>query len=72
MNEGVNPVSNETVIPKSAFEAITTASSIAFGTASDIFLEGSSLTGYGMGWFRASIQGREVRYTCGRRCSPAK
>lgn len=60
LNGGVDPTSNATIIPRSAFEAVTTASAIMFGTG--IPAE-RSLMGYGMGWMRTSYRGQEA-------CSP--
>ncbi|KAH8116769.1 beta-lactamase/transpeptidase-like protein [Phellopilus nigrolimitatus] len=57
LNSGVDSAANKTVIPKSAFEAVTTSSAITEGKAPS---SGFSIGGYGMGWFRSSYQGREV------------
>ena len=57
LNEGVNPVSNTTIIPKQAFKDITTASAIANGAPQ---AEHLSINGYGMGWRRQSYKGYDV------------
>ncbi|KAI5123304.1 hypothetical protein M0805_009325 [Coniferiporia weirii] len=56
LNEGVDPLSNKTIIPKSTFEASTTASVIMSGTGSGR----QSIAGYGMGWLRTSYLGHET------------
>ena len=48
----------ETVIPKSVYEATTTSNAIASGQPSGPEF---SVQGYGMGWFRFSYQGHDVR-----------
>lgn len=57
LHKGVIPSTNETVIPRSIFDAVTTSSVIwsGYGDKHD------SITGYGMGWFRQSSSGHEVR-----------
>ena len=56
LNEGVNPINNETIVPKSVFQMVTTAHIIIGGARSPEF----SISGYGMGWNRVSYQGHEV------------
>lgn len=56
LNEGRNPVDNSTIIPISAFVAITTASSIVNGQGNGEV----SVLGYGMGWARFSYRGHDV------------
>jgi len=57
LNKGVEPTSNETIIPPSAFEEITTAHAIMAGRpiAPEI-----SIQGYGLGWWRFSYQGHDI------------
>ncbi|CAL1697760.1 unnamed protein product [Somion occarium] len=57
LHAGVNPDTNVTVIPKSAFDEVTTAHAIVSGKASVPYV---SLSGYGMGWSRQSYKGHEV------------
>lgn len=47
-----------TLIPKSVFDAVTTASVVWKGIGD----KDSSIRGYGMGWNRQSSSGREVRH----------
>ena len=58
LNAGVNPSTNATVIPRSAFDAVTTAHAVSVGKGPS---PDESFEGYGMGWFRQSYLGREVR-----------
>ena len=57
INGGVNPHTNETVVPKSVIEAVTAAYSIevGYGLSPD-----ESIVGYGMGWSRSTYKGHEV------------
>lgn len=57
LNEGVEPASNKTIIPRSAFEEITTAHSIQAGKPT---IPEMSIQGYGLGWWRFSYQGHDV------------
>ncbi|KZT69403.1 beta-lactamase/transpeptidase-like protein [Daedalea quercina L-15889] len=57
LNEGVEPGSNKTIIPHSAFEEITTAHSITSGKPATPEM---SIQGYGLGWLRVSYQGHDV------------
>lgn len=47
-----------TLIPKSVFDAVTTASVVWKGIGD----EDSSIRGYGMGWNRQSSEGHEVNH----------
>lgn len=58
MNEGVDPITNKTILPKSTYEAVTSAYAIS---APAPFPE-LSILGYGLGWFRESYLGHEVRH----------
>lgn len=62
LNEGVDPVTNKIVVPKSAFSAVTTASAIVYGKSSAPMM---SIVGYGMGWMRLSYMGREAIFHTG-------
>ena len=57
LNEGVDPVTGKTIIPQSAFIAITSAQSIVSGVSSG---PGVSFLGYGLGWITASVYGHDV------------
>ncbi|TCD62785.1 hypothetical protein EIP91_006403 [Steccherinum ochraceum] len=57
LNEGVDPDTNTTVIPMSAFEAVTTPHAIMEGRPST---PDASIVGYGMGWGRGSYKGHEL------------
>lgn len=57
LNEGINPTTNITIIPRSAFEMVTTVNMIMQGRAAQSYF---SIDGYGMGWHRKSYQGHEV------------
>lgn len=56
LNQGVHPKTNETIIPRSAFEEVTTAHVITDGKGP---LADLSIAGYGMGWWRQSYRGHE-------------
>lgn len=65
MNEGVNPITNATIIPPIVFREMTTARTIVSGVpAGDM-----SILGYGMGWFRMSYRGYDVRALYHIHCS---
>ncbi|OCH90085.1 beta-lactamase/transpeptidase-like protein [Obba rivulosa] len=64
LNRGVNPVNNETFIPKSAFEEMTKSYAIMQGTA-DRKTPELSIIGYGMGWFRQSYSGHDIIWHTG-------
>ncbi|KAI0695190.1 beta-lactamase/transpeptidase-like protein [Cerioporus squamosus] len=56
LNEGIDPTTNRTIIPSSAFTEMTTARAIVSGApVGDL-----SIIGYGMGWFRMSYRGHDV------------
>ncbi|TDL29087.1 beta-lactamase/transpeptidase-like protein [Rickenella mellea] len=57
LKSGVDPVTSNSVIPRSAFEAVTTAYAIMNGKGPTPEI---SINGYGMGWWRYSYQGHEV------------
>lgn len=57
LNEGVDPVTKKTIIPRSSFDVIITASAIVNGHSPD---ENTSIIGYGLAWFRFSYKGYEV------------
>jgi hypothetical protein len=57
LNEGVDPATNTTVLPKDVLEVVTTSRTIALGHGSRM----DSIAGYGLGWTRVSYLGHEVR-----------
>ncbi|TFY56936.1 hypothetical protein EVJ58_g7336 [Rhodofomes roseus] len=57
LNRGVDPASNRTIIPRSAFEEITTAHAIIAGRP---MTPEMSVMGYGLGWQRLSYQGHDM------------
>lgn len=57
LNAGVDPTTNVTIIPRSAFDEVTSANVIISGNTSD---PASSILGYGMGWERYSLAGHDV------------
>lgn len=67
--KGVDPLTNVTIIPTSAFEEVTTAHVVSRGTGMprSVYHEDLpgelSIMGYGMGWGRYSNRGYEVSYT---------
>ncbi|KAH8102687.1 beta-lactamase/transpeptidase-like protein [Cristinia sonorae] len=62
LNKGVNKDTNATVIPRSAFDAVTTSHAIVAGRGSSPH---TSISGYGMGWHRVSYSGHEFVYHSG-------
>ena len=58
LNEGRDPTTNKTVIPKSVFDAVTTSQIIMAGKPTATY--GSSIVGYGMGWIRSSVGTADV------------
>ena len=56
LNEGQDPTTNKTVIPKSVFDAVTTAQIIVGGK----LIPASSIVGYGMGWMRTNVGTADV------------
>jgi hypothetical protein len=56
LNEGVDPATNRTVLPKDVIEKVTTAHTVTLGHGSKT----DSITGYGLGWVRASYVGHDV------------
>jgi hypothetical protein len=60
LNGGIDPTTNVTIIPSAAFDAVTSAHSIADpGTSAQ-----SSTEVYGLGWARLSYEGHDVRESC--------
>ena len=57
LNEGVDPVTNSTIIPKQAYEAITAATAIVTDIEQTADM---SIIGSGLGWNRFSYKGFEV------------
>ena len=61
INKGVNPDINVTAIPRSVFDATTISTAIIQGMGTDgSYYNVLSISGYGMGWWQQSIDGREV------------
>ena len=58
LSEGVNPYTNQTVVPRSVFTEMTTSHSISVGAPTSPF---TGIVGYGMGWMRTAFQGHDVR-----------
>ncbi len=58
LNEGVDPVSGQTIFPQSVYEATTAAQHVVYGQPSARY---SSIVGYGMGWQRWHYGEVEVR-----------
>ncbi|CDO69943.1 hypothetical protein BN946_scf184836.g17 [Trametes cinnabarina] len=50
LNEGADPRSGETVLPRSVYDAVTTARHVVLGQPSPPY--GSGIVGYGMGWMQ--------------------
>ncbi|EIM80585.1 beta-lactamase/transpeptidase-like protein [Stereum hirsutum FP-91666 SS1] len=57
MNSGIDPRTNQSIIPRSAFEEATTAHNILDGKPG---ASGLSIMGYGMAWGRMSYQGHDI------------
>ena len=57
LNAGVNPATNETIIPREAYDVITTAHSIVSPKPSQSWFSAES---YGLAWFIKSYQGHNV------------
>ncbi|KAI0780020.1 beta-lactamase/transpeptidase-like protein [Fomes fomentarius] len=57
LNEGVDPVSGQTIFPQSVYEATTAAQHVVYGQPS---ARSSSIVGYGMGWQRWHYGGIEI------------
>ncbi|KLO13824.1 beta-lactamase/transpeptidase-like protein [Schizopora paradoxa] len=57
LNKGVDPISNETIIPRPVFNIVTTAHTLMNGNPR---LQESSIVAYGMGWWRRSFKGHEM------------
>ena len=57
LNQGVDPATNRTIIPRAAFVEMTTSHVIVDGAPAKPL---QSLSGYGMGWQRLSFLGHDV------------
>ena len=57
LNFGIDTATNATIIPRSVFDEITTAHAIIEGMPA---VPSQSISGYGMGWIRLSLEGRDV------------
>jgi hypothetical protein len=60
LNEGIDPATNATVLPKDVLEVVTTSRAVDVGYGSNT----ESISGYGLGWMRVSYLGHDV-------CSPS-
>ncbi|KAI1784867.1 beta-lactamase/transpeptidase-like protein [Ganoderma leucocontextum] len=58
LNGGVDPVTNKTVIPASAYDETTTARIIQAGNVTND--KTTSIIGYGLGWQRNSFMGHDI------------
>ena len=58
LNTGINPSTNETIVPD--YADLTTARAIIYGNTSELGVD-TSITGYGLGWIRGSYLGHDVR-----------
>lgn len=56
LNQGVDPATNNTIIPRWVFEEITAPHFIMSTGANS-----ERVVGYGAGWWQSSLQGHEVR-----------
>ncbi|KAI0363941.1 beta-lactamase/transpeptidase-like protein [Pilatotrama ljubarskyi] len=58
LNEGVDPISGDKVIPHGVYEAVTTAQHVISGHPTPTY--GAGILGYGMGWMRWTYRDIEV------------
>ncbi|KAI0063207.1 beta-lactamase/transpeptidase-like protein [Artomyces pyxidatus] len=58
LNKGVDPRTNKTILPRSAFDTIVSAHSVVSGKPSGS--PGSSIVGYGLGWARTTLVGHDI------------
>ncbi|KAF8147802.1 beta-lactamase/transpeptidase-like protein [Mycena galopus ATCC 62051] len=56
LNSGVDPRTNDTIIPRTTFDLATSAISVAANRGSNL----TSIAGYGLGWVRQSYHGHEL------------
>ncbi|KAH9051493.1 beta-lactamase/transpeptidase-like protein, partial [Lactarius vividus] len=59
LNNGVDLDTNATIIPHGALETMTTARQIFFGYPTEL---SATIVGYGLGWARFSVAGRDSLY----------
>lgn len=57
LNTGVDPVTNQTIVPD--YADLTTARAIVYGNTTELGAA-ISITGYGVGWNRWSYLGHDV------------
>lgn len=57
LNEGVDPTTHKRILPRSVYDAVTTAHALVQGKG---MFPSISIVGYGLGWVRYSAQGHEV------------
>ncbi|KAH9055951.1 beta-lactamase/transpeptidase-like protein [Lactarius vividus] len=62
LNNGVDLDTNATIIPHGALETMTTARQIFFGYPTEL---SATIVGYGLGWMRFSVAGRDSLYHSG-------
>ncbi|KAH9038943.1 beta-lactamase/transpeptidase-like protein [Lactarius pseudohatsudake] len=56
LNNGVDLDTNATIIPRGAFETMTSAHQIFFGYPTEM---SATIVGYGLGWMRSSVAGHD-------------
>ncbi|KAH9048267.1 beta-lactamase/transpeptidase-like protein [Lactarius hengduanensis] len=56
LNNGVDLDTNATIIPRGAFETMTSAHQIFFGYPTEV---STTIVGYGLGWMRSSVAGHD-------------
>ncbi|KAH9001587.1 beta-lactamase/transpeptidase-like protein [Lactarius akahatsu] len=59
LNNGVDVDTNATIIPRGAFETMTSAHQIFFGYPTEL---SATIVGYGLGWMRFSVAGHDSLY----------
>ncbi|KAH8991093.1 beta-lactamase/transpeptidase-like protein, partial [Lactarius hatsudake] len=59
LNDGVDLDTNATIIPRGAFETMTSAHQILSGYPTEL---SATIVGYGLGWMRSSMAGHDLLY----------
>ncbi|KAH9001586.1 beta-lactamase/transpeptidase-like protein [Lactarius akahatsu] len=62
LNDGVDLDTNAIIIPRGAFETMTSAHQIFFGYPTEL---SATIAGYGLGWMRFSVAGHDSLYHSG-------
>ncbi|KAH9063775.1 beta-lactamase/transpeptidase-like protein [Lactarius deliciosus] len=62
LNDGIDLDTNATIIPRGAFETMTSAHHIFLGYPSEL---SATIAGYGLGWMRFSVAGHDSLYHSG-------